>query len=335
MSEIKAAELFCAIPGFVENKYSRWYEQLVQKALLRETVDGYKESHHIVPKSFGGSNDKDNLVNLSAREHYIAHMLLWKMRFSGKYGSKMSFAFCSFVFKFKPTKHLTYKVTSRIYETFRKEYAAMLSGSSTGEGNHFYGKKHSDETKKIIGEKSKLKEFKSGSDHPNWGKKINVSEQGKLNKKIALEALWNDPVRRKTLLDQRKIINKKPEVIANRRAAADKRIGVKRDPALVEKIASMKRGKKEHEIYSPEAILIRKEALKNRKLTDEGRERIRESTRKLGQRPKSAEWRRKMSERMTGIKRETFKCEHCGMETVLGNIRRWHGDNCKMKVNNE
>ena len=37
------------------------------------------EKHHIVPKSEGGSDDPSNLVNLTAREHYIAHLLLAKI----------------------------------------------------------------------------------------------------------------------------------------------------------------------------------------------------------------------------------------------------------------
>lgn len=39
----------------------------------------YFETHHIVPKSLGGTDDKNNLVNLTAREHYIAHLLLVKI----------------------------------------------------------------------------------------------------------------------------------------------------------------------------------------------------------------------------------------------------------------
>lgn len=36
----------------------------------------YKERHHIVPKCMGGTNDNDNLIDLYAHEHYIAHKLL-------------------------------------------------------------------------------------------------------------------------------------------------------------------------------------------------------------------------------------------------------------------
>ena len=38
--------------------------------------DEYHEEHHIVPKCMGGANDKDNLIDLFADEHFIAHKLL-------------------------------------------------------------------------------------------------------------------------------------------------------------------------------------------------------------------------------------------------------------------
>lgn len=37
---------------------------------------GYSERHHIIPKCLGGTNDKDNLVRLTAEEHFVAHKLL-------------------------------------------------------------------------------------------------------------------------------------------------------------------------------------------------------------------------------------------------------------------
>lgn len=39
----------------------------------------YGEWHHIVPRAEGGSDDASNLVKLTAREHYIAHLLLAKI----------------------------------------------------------------------------------------------------------------------------------------------------------------------------------------------------------------------------------------------------------------
>ena len=49
------------------------------KAWRRGGVDGYKERHHIIPRCQGGGNDKANLVELTAAEHYIAHLLLMRM----------------------------------------------------------------------------------------------------------------------------------------------------------------------------------------------------------------------------------------------------------------
>ena len=60
---------------FIQNKYFHWYYKLIEtrKNLVREE---YTEKHHIIPRSLGGSNKKENLVRLTAREHFIAHLLL-------------------------------------------------------------------------------------------------------------------------------------------------------------------------------------------------------------------------------------------------------------------
>lgn len=61
--------------------YKRIYFQIIsyrkQNPLTKE--DGYIEYHHIIPRSLGGSDDESNLVALTAREHYIVHVLLYKI----------------------------------------------------------------------------------------------------------------------------------------------------------------------------------------------------------------------------------------------------------------
>lgn len=56
--------------------YNKIYDDLIARAQSRVTVDGYKERHHIIPKSMGGSDDESNLVDLTAREHFVAHNCL-------------------------------------------------------------------------------------------------------------------------------------------------------------------------------------------------------------------------------------------------------------------
>ena len=60
--------------------YTNIYNSLIEKGKSLNHVSGvYYEKHHIVPKCIGGNNTKENLVNLTPEEHYIAHQLLAKI----------------------------------------------------------------------------------------------------------------------------------------------------------------------------------------------------------------------------------------------------------------
>lgn len=59
--------------------YKRIYDQLIERAKTRLPLTDYKERHHIVMRSLGGTDDPDNLVDLTAREHFIAHWLLYRI----------------------------------------------------------------------------------------------------------------------------------------------------------------------------------------------------------------------------------------------------------------
>lgn len=64
---------------FINNKYKHWYDSIIKSANNRQlNEDEYYERHHIVPKSIGGSNDAENLVTLTTREHFVCHRLLVK-----------------------------------------------------------------------------------------------------------------------------------------------------------------------------------------------------------------------------------------------------------------
>ena len=87
----------------------------------------YCETHHIVPKSLGGSNAPTNLVNLTAREHYIAHLLLWK-HYKQSHNKaayiKMAYAIGRLMTGNKVfIENLNRHFNSRLYEKFRKELA--------------------------------------------------------------------------------------------------------------------------------------------------------------------------------------------------------------------
>ena len=67
----------------VNNHHYARYIKLIEWAKFNPP-SGMVEKHHIVPRSMGGSNKKENLVALSPRVHFIAHWLLWKAYKNGK-----------------------------------------------------------------------------------------------------------------------------------------------------------------------------------------------------------------------------------------------------------
>jgi len=138
------------------NKYSRWYENLIEKAISRETVLGYKETHHTIPKSWGGSNTKDNLVHLTAREHYIAHLLLWKMDVPKKHHVQMMYAFTAMTRM--RYNNRSYKINSRVFEAIRIEHSNHMKEKCKGRGNPNFGNKMPDTTKQKLKE-ANLKKY--------------------------------------------------------------------------------------------------------------------------------------------------------------------------------
>jgi hypothetical protein len=107
------------------NKYSKLYYKITSNAKQRIT-EGYTETHHIIPQSLGGSNDKENLVNLTAREHFICHWLLIKMT-EGSDRSKMLYALNGMKAENKYQERYHTKITARVYETYRMEHAVNHS----------------------------------------------------------------------------------------------------------------------------------------------------------------------------------------------------------------
>lgn len=56
--------------------YEEFINNILETRGRNECGDEYYETHHIIPKCMGGSNDKENLIDLFAREHFEAHRLL-------------------------------------------------------------------------------------------------------------------------------------------------------------------------------------------------------------------------------------------------------------------
>lgn len=170
--------------------YLKHYIKLVRNAKrkCRKRGDGnYYEGHHVKPKSLGGKH----IVLLTAREHFIAHFLLYKH--FRKHGNKNQHIKMSRAFKamtFQSADNIT-RYTSKSFEYAR----IAFNESMKGENHPFFGKKHSKETLEKIS-KSLLsnEEWRKNSSENMKNVRRNVTdEQEKHRISCVKEALIGKP----------------------------------------------------------------------------------------------------------------------------------------------
>ena len=104
--------------------YQRIYDQIIDRAKER-TLEGYKEKHHTIPKCIGGSNDASNLVELTAREHFLCHHLLTKIH---PENNKIFFAFWAMC-TLKTKQQERHVPSSKLYEEIRKVRSIVHSAN--------------------------------------------------------------------------------------------------------------------------------------------------------------------------------------------------------------
>jgi hypothetical protein len=185
---------------YINNKYTKIYWKIIHHRI--ETIlpiTTYQETHHIIPKSLGGSNKKENLVKLTAREHFICHWLLTKMVNEPSHKASMQYAF----FRMSQTNdtftNQRYKVKSHHYEIIRKNLAEAASHTHTGRIHSVESKEKRSQllkgrvspTKGMVAwnkgiptpeaVKTKLSESLKG--RPAWNKGIAASEDSNIKRK--------------------------------------------------------------------------------------------------------------------------------------------------------
>lgn len=133
--------------------YKRIYNSIIDNRRSNPLDESkYGEWHHIIPRSLDGTDEPENLVRLSAREHFICHALLAEMYEEGSNEwYKMNHAFM--MMKCSSILHDSNRYfNSRLYEHKRKDFSKVMSESQAGSNNSQYGKPRTERTKRRISE---------------------------------------------------------------------------------------------------------------------------------------------------------------------------------------
>jgi len=248
--------------------YTKIYDNLIssRKTLNRKKKrDGvYYEKHHIIPKCFGGPNTKENLVLLTFKEHFLAHLLLVEM-YEGKAKNKMAYSLYRMCGVAKNNKRKI--VSSRQYNLARTIFVENFSGSNhpnfgkevskdtrdrmskSNKGKN-KGKKHSQDTKNLISEnrkgipnspktREKISIALKGKTSPMKGK--HHSDIGKANISKATKGLKRGDLTKQRMSESSK---GKPKSELHKKHIGDAKRGIKQSPELIEKRAAGVRGEK-------------------------------------------------------------------------------------------
>ena len=105
--------------------YTEFINNILQTRGRFMNSNEYYERHHIIPKCKNGSDDEDNLIDLFAREHFIAHKLLAEENIND---DQLAHAYTLMAFV-KDKNQKRYELTPEEYEEARKIYAKRFSGS--------------------------------------------------------------------------------------------------------------------------------------------------------------------------------------------------------------
>jgi hypothetical protein len=146
----------------------------------------YTEKHHILPRCMGGDDTAENVIRLTAREHYIAHLLLWKIHKSP------STAYAVWMMQCFSAKQKRFEIrNSRQYQKIREHVISILKETPKSESHRrnlslsLTGKKrkpHTEETK------LKIRNAKLGrKNSPEHCRNAGLAHRGKHNAPLSAE----------------------------------------------------------------------------------------------------------------------------------------------------
>jgi len=279
--------------------YQKHYSLLIESRKQSPTESDYYEKHHILPRSLGGDDSKDNLVKLTAKEHFVAHLLLAKI-----YGGSM-WAALAYMSRSDVKSAKGVRVGARLYAAIKKRDAESRSLRFFGSGGSFWGRKHTQENRERL---VRMLPVMKGDQHPRFGKKY--PDQAEI---FSAVSRYTSKGRFKKDLRLRDFIDSSLRVYDH---AVDGRWEVRRykPKELIDLMNSIK---------CRHMNAIRPTA-KGERNCNYGKDFSGDKNPMWGKEHK-ASTKRKIADKA----RRRIECPHCGKLGNIANMHRWHLDNCK------
>ena len=191
--------------------------------------DTYKERHHIIPKCIGGKDSEDNLIDLYADEHFIAHKLLYEA-FPNNYSLLKAYGLMAFMSSSNQERR---ELTAQEYKEVREALHTVP-----------------------MPEKTRVKISNANKGKTAWNKGLTkeTDERVALNGKNLSESLIKNGIRKGEKNSQfgnkgRITGSKNPMHKASAKEKISKRMKLNnpmKDPAVAEKVHSKLRGRPSH-----------------------------------------------------------------------------------------
>ena len=176
----------------MEQTYEEFIQNILDTRGRHGCGDEYHEEHHIKPKCMNGTNDEDNLIDLFAREHFIAHKLLAE---ENPDNNKLTYAWWRMCNRQNYNKDF-FNITPEEYEE-AKIALSNVAKSRTGKDNPNYG------NHKLAGKNHPMygnHKF-AGKNNPNYGNYWTEEQRKKHSDKLSGE---NHPMYGKTHSEETK-----------------------------------------------------------------------------------------------------------------------------------
>lgn len=177
------------------SKYLRLYLSIIDKCLNIKDIDLeniYTETHHILPKCMGGTNEKSNLIKMPIRYHVMAHLVIAEV-YPEIFGLQMAVLFMiapetkksNIVIKNRNIE-ITKTFSSRRISEAREKAISRLKGKKLPKevtlkiSKSLTGRKLTEEHKANI-----RKGTKKGIESPHYGKKVSQHTKELISKNHA------------------------------------------------------------------------------------------------------------------------------------------------------